>query len=392
MGYIKRIGDKKYRIVYDLPRGKDGMRRQKTETIVGKSKPEAEAHLMRRKQQIANLQPIVDETLTVDELYERFIVEKRASLALTTLERYGELYRVYLGPAFGQLRASTLRQGYLAEVYSKWAESGRDGKEVSGRTIRHSHELLRNVLGWGVRRDLVVRNIASLLRGDDLPRTSRPEPRALTKAGVKAVLWMARNATSRARKRNSLSAQPWFYPAVAASTFTGARRGEVLALRWSDVDLVAKTATIRRSLSQTKQDGLTYKEPKNGKARTINVSDTLVSILVEHKEVQAQERAALGAAYRDENLIFSLATGGPVRPWNYGAAVRDLLERADAAGMTLHDLRDTHASLLAANGVPLEVVSRRLGHANIAVTAERYLHVYRDRDASAAGTFEQIMT
>jgi integrase len=60
--------------------------------------------------------------------------------------------------------------------------------------------------------------------------------------------------------------------------------------------------------------------------------------------------------------------------------------------MTLHDLRDTHASLLAANGVPLEVVSRRLGHANIAITAERYLHVYRDRDAKAASAFEQLMT
>ena len=79
MGYIKRIGDKKYRIVYDLPRGKDGMRRQKTETIVGKSKPDAEAHLMTRKQQIANLQPIVDEALTVDELYERFMTEKKRS-------------------------------------------------------------------------------------------------------------------------------------------------------------------------------------------------------------------------------------------------------------------------------------------------------------------------
>lgn len=78
------------------------------------------------------------------------------------------------------------------------------------------------------------------------------------------------------------------------------------------------------------------------------------------------------------------------RRWNYAAAVKDLAKRTSVKPISLHDLRDTHASLLAANGVPVEVASKRLGHSNIGVTAERYLHIYSERDAAAASVFDTL--
>ena len=146
----------------------------------------------------------------------------------------------------------------------------------------------------------------------------------------------------------------------------------------------------RRSLAETPSAGCFFKEPKNGKARTIALPSPLVAVLAEHQKRQLQEREALGDAYKEDHLVFARPDGSFAQPWNYAAAVKDLAKRAGVKPISLHDLRDTHASLLAALGVPLEVVSKRLGHSGIGVTAERYLHVYADRDAAAASVLDTL--
>jgi len=113
--------------------------------------------------------------------------------------------------------------------------------------------------------------------------------------------------------------------------------------------------------------------------------------LEEHRSRQDEERNALGCGYKDDDLVFARPDGSFVQPWNYASAVRDMAQRAKVKPISLHDLRDTHASLLAKNGVPLEVVSKRLGHSQIGVTAERYLHVYSDRDAAAASVLDTLV-
>lgn len=263
-------------------------------------------------------------------------------------------------------------------------------KPISGRTVRHAHDLMRCILNFGVRRDLVGRNVASLIASEDLPRATKPEPKALNEEEIKRFLTVARTPSSRSIKRGYLSSESWFAPAVWFSVYTGARRGEVLAVKWSDLNLEARSVTIRRSLAETKSAGHFFKEPKNGKARTIALPGPLVAILEEHRERQAEDRKVLGSAYKDDDLVFARADGSFVKPWNYALAVKQLAQRAGVKPISLHDLRDAHASLLAKNGVPLEVVSKRLGHSSIGVTAERYLHVYSDRDAAAASVLDTL--
>jgi integrase len=136
---------------------------------------------------------------------------------------------------------------------------------------------------------------------------------------------------------------------------------------------------------------LFFKEPKNGKARKVILGAELAATLRSHRAAQAKEKLALGPGYQDNDLVFALPSGEPVAPWNFGAAFKDLVERASVTCVTLHDLRDTHASLLAKAGVPIEVVSSRLGHSSIGITVDRYLTVYTDRDAAAASAFERLV-
>jgi integrase len=118
---------------------------------------------------------------------------------------------------------------------------------------------------------------------------------------------------------------------------------------------------------------------------------TLCAILKTHRATRAKEKLFLGAVYQDQDFVFARANGSPVDPWNFGRAVLDCIKRAKVTPITLHGLRDTHASLLAKAGVPIEVISQRLGHASIGVTVERYLHVYRSRDAEAAAAFGRLV-
>ncbi|MGA8098896.1 MAG: tyrosine-type recombinase/integrase [Candidatus Cybelea sp.] len=111
-----------------------------------------------------------------------------------------------------------------------------------------------------------------------------------------------------ARTWGTLSSQPWFYPAVAFAAYTGARRGEVLAVRRGDLSLEKESVTIVRSLTER----LTFKGPKNDKVRTIAMSDALCAVLRSHRASQAKERLALGESYKDQDLVFAHADGSPV--------------------------------------------------------------------------------
>ncbi|MGA7094926.1 MAG: tyrosine-type recombinase/integrase [Candidatus Cybelea sp.] len=389
MGYLKRIGPKRYRFAYEGPRI-DGKRQQQTGTFYDLTKTEAEAELARLEAQARDGEHVRNPNLTFKDLFSEFMEKKKPpALAISTYDRYGMFGKLYLLPSFASMKVRDVRQGHLLDAYAKWRANGSRNKEISGRTVRHVHDLMRCVLNYGVRRDLVARNTAALIAPEDLPKAPKPEPKALNEAEVKRLLEAARKPTGRSTKRGCLSAEPWFAPAVAFSVYTGARRGEVLAVKWSDVNLEGRLVTIRRSLAETRSAGRFFKEPKNGKARTIALPALLVGVLEEHRERQHQERKA-SDAYKDDDLVFARPDGSFARPWNYAAAVKDLAQRAGLKRISLHDLRDTHASLLAANGVPLEVVSKRLGHSSIGVTAERYLHVYSDRDAAAASVLDTL--
>jgi integrase len=303
--------------VYDVPPAGSRRRQQKTETLEGVSKKQAEAILAARRATVVaqfaainNGEQIKDE-VELSSLLDDFMKAKSGSKKESaTIKRYASLVKHYLKPLVGDKKAKALKPYHLMDAYSEWLNQGRDGRRISPSTVRHAHELLRNVLGWGVRRELLSRNVATLVSDDDLPKATKPKPLALDELELQRLLNEAKNPTKLAKNRGTLSSQPWFYPAVVFAACTGARRGEILALRWTDVNFDAKSVSIERSLTGE----LEFKNPKNDRSRTISVPDFLCEVLGTHRARQAAERLAIGAGYKDQGLVFARADGTCVGP------------------------------------------------------------------------------
>jgi integrase len=185
---------------------------------------------------------------------------------------------------------------------------------------------------------------------------------------------------------------PWCLPMfLEMSAATGARRGEVLALRWSDIQ-EGRQVLIARSLTQTRQV-LKFKGTKTEKPRRVELPSSVLTPLEAHRRQQEQFRRQFGPDYRaDLDLIFANPDGTPLKPDSVSAAVSLLCRRLGLPkGASLHTLRHTHGSFLLADGVDLATVSERLGHSSVRVTADIYSHALRGRDQEAARRYDNFM-
>lgn len=176
---------------------------------------------------------------------------------------------------------------------------------------------------------------------------------------------------------------------VALAIGTGMRRGEILALRWSDVDLDGKVAYVRRTLLET-PEGLSFQEPKTERSRrSVTLPKFLVAALRTHKRLQAERRLLLGEAWQAHDLVIEVGDGSPMHPNLLTQAFARLATRRGFDGVRFHDLRHAHATLMLVRGVHPKVVSERLGHAGIAITLDTYSHVIPNLQAEAAAVLDE---
>jgi len=154
----------------------------------------------------------------------------------------------------------------------------------------------------------------------------------------------------------------------------GLRQGELLGLKWADVDLKASKLQVRRTLSLTK-DGPIFEQPKNWKGRSIELTRAASQTLEVHLERQLKEIEGLGDSYQDQGLIFPGERGQPMRPWTLTGKFERILKRAGLPHIRFHDLRHTCATLMLCEGVHIKIVQELLGHADITITLNTYSHV-----------------
>jgi integrase len=239
---------------------------------------------------------------------------------------------------------------------------------LSAQTVLHHHRVLRQALHQAVRWQLLMRNPADAV---DPPRPRRREMQALDDDQIAQLLDAAKGGNH-------------FMPVLIAVT-TGLRRGEILALRWQDVDLNKGTLAVRQSLEQTKRFGLRFKEAKTQRSRrVVALPSLLVDALRKHRREQAKHRWALGAAYQDHGLVCPADDGAPQSPDALSAAFPHLVSRAGVPRVRFHDQRYTHATQLLNEGIHPKVVSERLGHSNIGITLDTYSHVLPGMQEEAA--------
>lgn len=173
------------------------------------------------------------------------------------------------------------------------------------------------------------------------------------------------------------------YIPIMLAASTGLRRGEILALRWADVDWDCKVLRIRRALEESTA-GIAFKEPKSRKSRPVAMPDLLVDALRTHRSKQQEYRNTLGDGYQELDLVCCVEDCSIWKPSAFTSAYRDLLRRRKLSGPNFHALRHSHASQLLKSGVDAKVISKRLGHSRTSFTMDVYAHLMPGQDEEAA--------
>ncbi len=368
-GHIRRHGDGYAVVVYLGVDPATGKKRYKWETF--RTKKEAEARLAQMLAEIERGTFIEPAKLTVGEYLARWLRD-RAAVAVrpTTLEGYEAVVKCHLVPALGAVPLPKLTALHVQQLYKQMLDKG-----LSGRTIRLTHAVLRQALAQAVKWGLLGRNVCD---GVELPRQEHREMRVLTPEEAGRFLEAARGERLEAL---------W----VLALT-TGMRKGELLGLRWQDVDLGRGTVQVTQALVKVRGRAV-FQEPKTARARRmIELTPLAVEALRRHRARQAQERLAAGPAWQDHGLLFCQKDGTPLDPMNvYNWDFKRVLAKAGLSGVRLHDLRHTHATLLLEEEANPKVVSERLGHASVTITLDTYSHVLPGLQREAAMRVDQLL-
>jgi integrase len=245
---------------------------------------------------------------------------------------------------------------------------------LSPKTVREIAAVLSVSLNEAFRLEKIMINPLLRVR---LPKVERVEARSLSPEEVR-------------RLRDACSGD-WTFVFIELALATGARRGELLALTWSDVDWLNSALSISKSLEETRAGGLRVKAPKNGKPRRFRIGQSVIASLQFQQSKVSEHRRLCGDAYQDNGLIFCKPDGAYFSPDLVSQAIIRRMKKAGIGNASLHSLRHTHASSLLSNGVPLPAVSARLGHADTNITARIYSHALPEDDVRAADAWENVV-
>src|SRR5829696_8490988 len=295
----------------------------------------------------------------------------RGAVRQSTFDRYEIAIRVHIKPVLGRLKLTKLAPSHLVGFYQDKLAA-----EVAPARVNKLHVALHKALDQAVKWHMIPRNIAEVVKA---PRPSPEEIRPLNREQAKTLLEVARE-------------EDRFEALYMLAVTTGLRQGELLGLKWEDVDLEDGVVRVRRTLARHK-GRLVLGEPKTKRSRrTVQLTQAAVEALEGHFARQTAQRNLLGELYEHQGLVFATQRGTLVNPTNLRKrSFEPLLEKAGLPAIRFHDLRHTCATLLLSSNVNPKIVSEMLGHATIAITLDTYSHVLPNMQEGAGRALEDTL-
>lgn len=367
-GHIKQRSKGTWSLVVFLGRDPvSGKKRYKWRTVKG-TKKQAESELNKLLREIETGTDLEPGRLTTAEFLEQWLDASRSRVGPRTWERYAQLMRLHVVPVLGSIPLGKLRPLHLERLYSKLL-----GKGLAARTVLHVHRVLHSALHQAVRWQLVPRNVAGAVT------PPRPVTRDIEPIDPEQAVRLIESV------KGTLLEVP-----VVLALGTGMRRGEVLGLRWKDIDLSSGRARIAQTVQAT-QEGLQFLPPKTHRSkRSVSLPAFVVETLKRHRKTQNERRLLVGESWHDHDLVIDRGNGEPLPPHTLSQQFR-VASRKASLDLNFHGLRHAHASLMLAGGVHLKVVSQRLGHSTISITADLYSHVSPSVEEEAAVILNDLL-
>jgi integrase len=307
-------------------------------------------------------------TLT-DYLVNRWLPSRKASLKESTFDTYDRAVRLHVIPALGHLRLQNIGPEHLDALYADMLAAG-----AARKSVRNVHAIMHKALRDAMRKDLVIRNVADAADAPRQPRPGENEMKTWTAEQVKAFF--------AAIKDHRLAV------AYTLAVATGMRRGEVLGLRWGDLDLSKRRLVVAHTILSVNYK-ITEGTPKTVRGRrSMVLDDETVKLLTEYRKLHppTEHRTALG-----RDLVFTRDDGGPIHPDYFSQTFERTVKKLHLPRIRLHDLRHTNATLGLAAGIPVKVISERLGHATTSFTQDVYIHAIPALEEDAADRIGKLL-
>jgi len=370
---FQRKEDKKWVASITLENGK-------RKVFYGKTKKEVTEKLIKaRSEQQQGMLITTSEQTLAQFLTDWLENTQKESIRARTYERYEEIVRLHIVPVLGRHQLQKLTAQHLQAFYAKKRKGG-----LSSTTVASFHNVLHKALDYAVKWNLIPRNLCELVSP---PRRERFEMQSLTVEQARKLL-----ETARGHYLEAL-----FHLALA----TGMRRGELMALKWQDIDFVTNTLQVRRTLSRIptklaveKGKGFEEAEPKTKMSRrSVVIAPFAMEALKQHRIRQLETKSKAGAAWKEHDYVFCTSVGTHLHPdRDVLSQLKLLLKKSELPNIRFHDLRRSAATLLLSLGVHPKVVQEILGHSQISMTMDIYSHVLPNMQQEAIMKLNSIIS
>ncbi|MEA4827195.1 MAG: site-specific integrase [Clostridium sp.] len=367
-GYIRKR-NKKYSPVIQLDRDPDTGKIKQKSLGSFKTKKEAEIVLNDALVKLNNNTFVIPEKLLLKDFLMTWLDTYAINLSPTTYVGYKQIICNHLIPELGNIELQKLHPIKIQQYYNS------KSKNLKGKTLLQHHRVLRKALNYAWKMQLLSKNPADLV---DAPKVKKFEATVLEPKDVKRLLNAVKNTRFEVPTNLALS--------------LGLRLGEILGLRWSDVDFQNETITIEQTLVRAGTT-LIFKDPKTeGSKRVISSPIELLNLLKDHKIKQMELQIRSGGEYINKhNLVCTKDNGDTLNTSSFSHAFGDFIKKLDIPHVRFHDLRHTNATLMLLSGTPAKVASSRLGHSTINITLDLYSHVLKDMNKDAAERLNEVI-